>query len=200
MTNPAPSDELTLNEASVGALDRQKSDAKVTPPVAPPSDHRSLAYQSQLQYEASSNELRVPKTNYLDLTISRRRFLPSAVGALAFAVDTAQPVSVRPKIAVILTEYRPSSHADVWVTALLEGYDNGQPRTPSVQIVSMYIDQFPSNDMSRAMAAKHGFEIAKTIPEALMRGTNHLAVDGVLLMAEHGTYPVNVKGQILYPR
>jgi hypothetical protein len=200
MTNPAPSDELTLNEASVGALDRQKSDAKVTASVAPPSDHRSLAYQSQLQYEASSDELRVPKTNYLDLTISRRRFLPSAVGALAFAVDTAQPVSVRPKIAVILTEYRPSSHADVWVTALLEGYDNGQPRTPSVQIVSMYIDQFPSNDMSRAMAAKHGFEIAKTIPEALMRGTNQLAVDGVLLMAEHGKYPVNVKGQILYPR
>jgi hypothetical protein len=101
---------------------------------------------------------------------------------------------------VILTEYVPSSHADVWVTALLEGYDNGQRRIPSLQIVSMYTDQVPANDMSRAMAAKHGFEIAPTIPEALIMGTGQLAVDGVLLMAEHGKYPVNAKGQILYPR
>jgi hypothetical protein len=50
------------------------------------------------------------------------------------------------------------------------------------------------------MAAKHGFEIVQTIPEALMMGTGRLAVDGVLLMAEHGKYPVNAKGQILYPR
>jgi hypothetical protein len=132
--------------------------------------------------------------------ISRRHFLPSAAGALAVLAAPALPVSARPKIAVILTAYVPSSHADVWVTALLQGYDNGQPRTPSLQIVSMYVDQFPGNDMSRAMAAKHGFEIVKTIPEALMLGTGQLSVDGVLLMAEHGKYPVNDRGQILYPR
>jgi len=87
------------------------------------------------------------------------------------------------------------------VTALLEGYDNGQTRTPSLQIVSVYTDQVSVNDMSRAMAAKHGFEIVQTIPEALIMGTGRLAVDGVLLMAEHGKYPVNAKSQILlYPR
>src|SRR5215469_5148144 len=124
--------------------------------------------------------------------ISRRHFLQHTAGAL---VSTAAPaLPARPQIAVILTEYVPSSHADVWVTALLEGYDNGQPRTPSLQIVSMYTDQVPGNDMSRAMAAKHGFEIVQTIPEALMMGTGQLAVDGVLLMAEHGKYPVNAKG------
>ena len=112
----------------------------------------------------------------------------------------ARTTSARPRIAVILTEYVPSSHADVWVTALLEGYDNGQPRTPSLEIVSMYTDQVPDNDMSRAMAAQHGFAIAPKIPDALMMGTGRLAVDGVLLMAEHGKYPVNAKGQILYPR
>lgn len=132
--------------------------------------------------------------------ISRRGFLQRAAGGLAGTVTPALPASARPRIAVILTEYAPSSHADVWVTALLEGYDNGQPRTPSLQIVSMYTDQVSDNDMSRAMAAKHGFEIVRTIPEALTMGTGQLAVDGVLLMAEHGKYPVNAKAQILYPR
>jgi hypothetical protein len=132
--------------------------------------------------------------------ISRRRLLQRAAGALAGTVAPSLPTFVRPRIAVILTEYVPSSHADVWVTALLEGYDNGQPRTPSLQIVSMYTDQVSDKDMSRAMAAKHGFEIVKTIPEALMMGTGQLAVDGVLLMAEHGKYPMNAKTQILYPR
>ena len=132
--------------------------------------------------------------------ISRRRFLQRAPGALACTMAPALPASARPRIAVILTAYTPSSHADVWVTALLEGYDNGQPRTPSLQIVSMYTDQVPDNDMSRAMAAKHGFKIVKTIPEALTMGSGQLAVDGVLLMAEHGKYPMNAKSQILYPR
>jgi hypothetical protein len=64
----------------------------------------------------------------------------------------------------------------------------------------MYTDQVPSNDMSRAMAAKHGFKIVQTIAEALTLSTGQLPVDGVLLMAEHGMYPMNAKGQIVYPR
>jgi hypothetical protein len=64
----------------------------------------------------------------------------------------------------------------------------------------MYTDQVPKNDMSRAMAAKHDFKIVPTIPDALTLGSRDLAVDGVLLMAEHGKYPMNEKGQILYPR
>jgi len=131
---------------------------------------------------------------------SRRAFLSNATGAMVSATGETLWASPRPKIAVILTVYQPASHADVWVTALLEGYDNGQPRTPSVEIVSMYTDQRPQNDMSRAMSAKHGFKIASTIPEALTLGGGKLAVDGVLLMAEQGKYPVNEKGQILYPR
>jgi hypothetical protein len=125
--------------------------------------------------------------------ISRRGLLGSVAGTLLSA-------ATRPRIAVILSVYQPASHADVWVTALLEGYDNGQPRTPRLEIVSMYTDQVPANDMSRAMSAKHGFKIFSTIPDAVDMGTGRLAVDGVLLMAEQGKYPVNEKGQILYPR
>ncbi len=126
-------------------------------------------------------------------TFSRRGFLGSvAAGALSAAA--------RPRIAVILSVYQPASHADVWITALLEGYDNGQPRVPRLEIVSMYTDQVPGNDMSRGMASKHRFKIYPTIQEALTMGTGRLAVDGVLLMAEQGKYQVNEKGQILYPR
>ena len=39
-----------------------------------------------------------------------------------------------------------------------------------------------------------------TIAEALRCGGSKLAVDGVLIIGEHGDYPRNEKGQILYPR
>jgi hypothetical protein len=124
--------------------------------------------------------------------ISRRTLLASA--AVAF------PAAPKPAIAALLTEYRPASHADVWVTALLEGYDDGQPRTPSLRIASIYTDQRPANDISRAIAAKHRIPIVPSIEQALTLGKGRLAVDGVLLMAEHGDYPINEKGQKLYPR
>ena len=58
------------------------------------------------------------------------------------------------RVAAVVTEYRTNSHADVIVGRLLEGYEyNGRHQTPQVEVVSMYTDQVPSNDMSRAMAA-----------------------------------------------
>ena len=54
--------------------------------------------------------------------------------------------------------------------------------------------------MSRDLAKKHGFTIYDTIDEALTLGGKELAVDGVLCIGEHGKYPTNDKGQILYPR
>lgn len=106
-----------------------------------------------------------------------------------------------PEIAVIVTEYRRNSHADVIAGRLLEGYDfEGQRRQPRLRVVTMYTDQVPDNDMSRDMCARHNVTITETIREALMRGTDHLAVDGVVLIGEHGDYPLNEKGQKLYPR
>src|SRR5262249_57845405 len=42
--------------------------------------------------------------------------------------------------------------------------------------------------------------LAQSIPEAPTPGGDKLAVDGVLIVAEHGDYPSNDRGQILYPR
>ena len=106
-----------------------------------------------------------------------------------------------PRVAAIVTEYRPDAHADVIVGKLLAGYDlDGQPRTPAVQVVALYTDQVPANDMSRAVAAQYGVPIYGTIRDALTLGGPALAVDGVVLVGEHGDYPVNAWGQRLYPR
>src|SRR5262249_38680629 len=55
-------------------------------------------------------------------------------------------------------------------------------------------------DLSRGLAARHGFKVAADPESALTLGTDRLAVDGVLLIGEHGDYPYNAKGRKLYPR
>ena len=84
---------------------------------------------------------------------------------------------------------------------MLNGYEpNGVRREPRTNIVSMYTDQIPPNDLSRGLAAEHGFKIFPTVREALTLGGDALAVDGVLFVGEHGDYPTNDVGQKLYPR
>ncbi|MFO0821996.1 MAG: hypothetical protein U0792_02575 [Gemmataceae bacterium] len=63
-----------------------------------------------------------------------------------------------------------------------------------------FVEQVKATDLSRDLAKEHGFRISETIEDALTLGTGKLAVDGVLLIGEHGDYPYNAKGQKLYPR
>ncbi|HWG44772.1 MAG TPA: hypothetical protein VN688_18505 [Gemmataceae bacterium] len=104
------------------------------------------------------------------------------------------------KVAAVVTEYRRWSHADVIVGKILEGYNYDGGAGPNMKLVSLYVDQTPAKDMSRDLAKKHGFTIYPTIEGALTLGGKQLAVDGVLCIGEHGNYPKNAKGQILYPR
>jgi hypothetical protein len=111
--------------------------------------------------------------------------------ALVLGADSAKK-----RVAAVVTEYRPRSHADVICSRIYEGYTpNGVRVQPRTQIVSMYTDQVAPNDLSRAMAAKNGFPIYPTVAEALS-----LPFDAVLLIGEHGNYPLNDLGQKLYPR
>ncbi len=110
------------------------------------------------------------------------------------------PPAAPKSVAGITTVYRKWSHADVILGKLLEGYRHDGGEKPSIRLASLYVDQFPKEDMSKALAAKHGFRLCKSIPEALTLGGDKLAVDGVLLIGEHGDYPHNEKGQHLYPR
>ena len=110
-------------------------------------------------------------------------------------------MATRKKIAAIITEYRPLSHADVIVTKFMKGFPtDGGLIQPRVDIVSMYVDQIAENDLSRKLAVEHSVEIYPSIVKALTLGGEKLAVDGVLLIAEHGDYAWNEKDQNLYPR
>lgn len=106
-----------------------------------------------------------------------------------------------PRVAAIVTEYRHNSHADVIVSRLLQGYNlNGEGEFPKLKLASLYTDQVPKNDTSRALAKEHGFPIHETVAGALTLGTGELAVDGVLLIAEHGKYEKSETGQTVYPK
>ena len=107
----------------------------------------------------------------------------------------------RPRVAAIITTYFPGSHADVVVTRLLEGYTlYGVPTEPRVEVVSMYLDQLAAKDIGRDLAAQHNVPIFESIGEALAVGGHGLNVEGVVIIGEHGHYPVNEYEQTLYPR
>jgi hypothetical protein len=125
-------------------------------------------------------------------------------GSLIFAAPPAQPAAAPRKalrVAAVVTVFRRNAHAEVIVGRLLEGYNlDGKPPRPSLKLVSLYVDQTPAGDISRPLAMKHKFPIFKTIDGALTLGTGKLAVDGVLLIAEHGSYGQSKTGQRLYPK
>src|SRR5262249_47562083 len=102
----------------------------------------------------------------------------------------------------VVTVYRYNSHADVLVGRLLAGYSPNNKWTPSnSEIVALHADQTPTDkDMSRDLAARNGFRLCPSIAESLTLGGNKLAVYGVVFIGEHGEYPTNDVGQILYPR
>ena len=136
--------------------------------------------------------------------LSRRSFLATGAAATASALGTLPILSAtggRKRVALIGTEMRQHSHAQHFIDRLLTGYAwGGRWEPPAVDLVSLYIDQFPEGDLARERARQHGVPIHSSIAEALTLGTSRLAVDGVIIIGEHGKYPRNERGQTLYPR
>ncbi|MGZ9584254.1 hypothetical protein [Paenibacillus marinisediminis] len=102
----------------------------------------------------------------------------------------------RKRVAAIVTEYRYNSHADVILGRLLGDFDY----EPQIEVVSIYTDQVPSSDMSREAASRLGIPIYSTIREAIRNEHGTGPIDGVIIIGEHGAYPLNEKGQMMYPR
>lgn len=128
--------------------------------------------------------------------LTRRAFLQT-IAALSAAAQSSGPK----RIAVITTVYKYLSHGQHIADRFLVGYPHaGAWHKPNVRIVSLYVDQKPEGDLSAERSREFGFTVYPTIAEALRCGGNHIAVDAVLIIAEHGEYPRNDKGQILYPR
>ncbi|MFO0903444.1 MAG: hypothetical protein U0939_10610 [Pirellulales bacterium] len=122
----------------------------------------------------------------------------------AFAAEeTNRPLAsgARKKLAVVTTEWRYRSHAWHMAERFLAGYPvEGQWHRPPFDVVSAYVDQKPENDLSADRAREFGFKIYPTVAEALRCGGEELCVDAVLLIGEHGDYPLSDLRQTKYPR
>ena len=121
----------------------------------------------------------------------------------------------RRKIAAIVTTFFSGSHADLLVSRFVKGFPTRSGvLEPKVDIVSMYMDQAHPQDIGVELAREHGIELFPSIRSALTlrqppRGSwptapgweiGEMAVDGVLIIAEHGDYAPNERGRQMYPR
>lgn len=122
----------------------------------------------------------------------------------------------RPTVALIITSYFAKSHADVVATRLIEGYPwQGRHIDSRVRVVSMYLEQFGDHprahdvlagaaptrpDIGVEISDRAGIPRYPTVAEAIGCGGGGVAVDGVVIIGEHGDYEVNEYGQKLYPR
>ncbi len=106
------------------------------------------------------------------------------------------------KLAAVVTVYRKYSHAQHIVDRFLDGYGwNGEYHHPPFDLLGLYVDQVGADDLSKEREQRHpSMKIYPTIEDALTLGTGKLAVDGVIFVGEHGTYPKTEKGQVQYPR
>src|SRR4051812_2627177 len=106
------------------------------------------------------------------ITMTRRAFGIQAGALLAgtstFGLLGAEPPNKRERLPVagVVTQYRRDSHADVILGKILDGYNQDGGDGPALRLASLYVDQVPETDLSRDLAKKHGFRIARTIEEA----------------------------------
>jgi hypothetical protein len=140
--------------------------------------------------------------------LTRRELLQAAgvTGLTALAGRAVggapQTAPSRPRIACLASYWAaPNSHADWIITKLLDGYWWQGAHTPSrVDVVSVYIHQFDTSLLGQKICRAKNIPIYKTVGEAVTLGGTELAVDGVVIVGEHGDYPTDLKGHWLLPR
>jgi hypothetical protein len=134
------------------------------------------------------------------MAISRREFIAGTAAAPLAIHGQNRPA--RPKLAAVVTTDNRMSHAQHIVDRFVDGYGwNSTHHHPPMDLVGLYVNQVGSDDLSHERAARHpSMKIYPTIAEALTLGGSRLAVDGVVIVGEHGRYPRNEKGQTKYPR
>jgi hypothetical protein len=139
--------------------------------------------------------------------MNRRDFLAAAAALTAGSLSSPRLTASganRKRIASINSVYFKLSHAYHITGRFIYGYTlKGRHHKPAFDVARMYNHQYHAggrmHDLSRPLAKAKGIELADTVAAAL-GGKDSLDVDGVLLIIEHGDYPRNKLGQILYPR
>jgi len=107
----------------------------------------------------------------------------------------------RPRLAGVVTSYKKLLHPQQVIDRFLEGYGwNGTYHRPAMDMVSLYVDQHGEGDLFQERADRHpGMKLCSSIEETLTLGTGKLAVDGVVVVAEHGIYPLSPNGIMMRP-
>jgi len=139
-----------------------------------------------------------------------------AASALGSTVGTSLATMAAPaeaqekkkmKVSALCSNYHYLSHSYHIVGRFLDGFplydaqDTFHNPAEKFEISSIYIEQTPpETDLGVGIARRHGIPQFENITKALCLGGDKLAVDAVLLIAEHGKYPINEKYQTLYPR
>lgn len=127
--------------------------------------------------------------------MTRRNWI-SAVAGVAPVLSAPRILrKPQPRVACVMNAWFPDSHADVFISRLLDGYRlTGQWHSSRLRTVKFYVDQFPENDMAREQAAEYGIQICGSVREAVQD------VDGIAVIGEHGKYPRTGLGNFQYPR
>lgn len=168
----------------------------------------SVAFQVPQGLDVTAVEFITPETpepRPLETAMVEGRVTFTVPGFLVYGVVRmkTRPANLAqaPRVAGITTEYRHNSHADMLLGRLVEtdSLDGGGGQ-PALNLTSVFVDQFPESDTSRALASAGRFKIAGTIDEAVTGGGSKLAVDGVMVVAEHGDYPESDTGQFIFPK
>lgn len=136
--------------------------------------------------------------------MNRRDWIASVAAAYGVMSQRATAAPAKPvktkSVAAVVSIYEPKTHADVLIGKILEGWKQDGGAGPALKLSSLYVDQVSDLDLSRQMAAKYNIPIFDSIEKAVTVGTDRIPVDGVISIGEHGDYPINAKGQQLYPR
>jgi hypothetical protein len=150
----------------------------------------------------------ISDTNDSNLLLTRREMLGLTGMAGLAAMTGIVPAAIgqmqqsRPRIAVLVSFWGYTrSHADWIVTKLIDGYWWKGAYTPSrVDVASIYMHQHDESVLGQKVAKAKGIPVFKTVGEAVTLGGKELAVDGVVIVGEHGEYPKDLKGHWLLPR
>ena len=119
-------------------------------------------------------------------------------GAAVVADSKGGPMK---RVAAVVTTYFPNSHAGVLVDKFMRGFPTDEGvLPPRMQLASLYIDQIHDQDIGRQVAHRYQIPLYESIRGALTLGGDELAVDAVLVIGEHGDYPVTDLGQEMLPR
>ena len=105
------------------------------------------------------------------------------------------------RIAAIVTTFFPNSHAGVLAGKFLTGFATDEGLiAPRTRVASLYMDQVHDRDVGLQLAEAYDIPVFGSIRAALTLGGSELGVDAVLLIGEHGDYPLTALGQEMLPR